>query len=204
MTEQNKSNLNPSNWVDKYGDYLYNYALFRVSDRSVAEDLTQETFLSALKNIQSFSENSSLKTWLTAILKNKIIDYYRKVAKSNQKEDEQILFNETEEIYYKEGRWKDFWNVNRDPLQWEETPLSNLEKKEFWDAFHKCLNELPENFKAIFTLREMEDIPTDKICKELNLTSSNIWVILHRSRKQLRRCLEINWYGGKIFPRMKT
>ena len=203
MSEDKKLNVNPSDWVDKYGDYLYNYALFRVSERSIAEDLTQETFLSALKNINSFAENSSLKTWLTAILKNKIIDHFRRVAKNVQTENDKLLFNETEIIYYQEGRWKDFWNITRDPLNWEDTPLSNLEKKEFWDAFHTCLNELPEKFKAIFTLREMEEIPTENICKEFNLSSSNIWVILHRSRKQLRRCLEINWYGGKIYPREK-
>ena len=204
MSKNNQDDLdNPLKWVDNYGDYLYNYAFARIRDKSTAEELVQETFLSALKKQASFSHKSSFKTWLTSILKNKIIDHFRKTTKSAQVEFNEELYNETEIVFYQEGTWKDFWNIKRDPILWKDTPLDNLEKKEFWDIFHQCLDALPDQLKAIFTLREMEDLPTEKICKELNISSSNIWVIMHRSRKQLRRCLEINWYGGKLFPRNK-
>lgn len=201
MDKNNHDEYNPIEWVDKHGDYLYNYVLYRIHDKTVAEDLVQETFLAALKNIKTFSGKSSIRTWLTAILKNKIIDHFRKVSRELPLENDEKLFFETEEIFYKEGRWKDYWDINKDPLVWENNPEKNLEKKQFWDTFYKCLEELPPRFKAIFTLRTMEDLPTEKICKDLNVSSSNIWVILHRSRTQLRRCLEINWYGGKLFKR---
>ncbi len=72
------NNLEPNSWVDNYADYLYRYAQSRVNDSAVAEDLVQETFLSAWKARERFEGRSSEKTWLSSILKNKIIDYYRK------------------------------------------------------------------------------------------------------------------------------
>ena len=193
----------PVDWVDSFGDYLYNYALFRTNDKSVSEDLVQDTFLSALKNLDSFNKKSSLKTWLTSILKNKIIDYYRKFLKKETSAKDVELYNETEEIFYVTGHWKDYWDIDKDPLIWDSTPEKIVENKQFWEIFQSCLNDLPDQFRAVFVLREMEDENTSVICKELSLSSSNIWVILHRSRKQLRRCLEINWFGGKVYPRSK-
>ena len=68
---------NPENWVDEYGDYLYRYALSRVKDPIIAEDLVQETFLAALKARHNFQGRSTARTWMIAILKHKIVDYIR-------------------------------------------------------------------------------------------------------------------------------
>ena len=201
MAKEKQDQLNPIDWVDMYGDYLYNYACFRIRDKSVAEDMVQETFLSGLRGLNNFQKRSSVKTWLVTILKNKIIDYYRSAVSRETQVDDIELFNETEDIYYHSGRWKDYWDVNKDPVKKGFDPEEYVDNKEFWKIFNKCLSELPAKFKAVFVLREMEEQKTDDICNELKLSSSNVQVIIHRTRKQLRRCLEINWLGGDIYPR---
>ena len=201
MTRKKQNQFNPIDWVDLYGDYLYNYTCFRIRDKSVAEDLVQETFLSALKGYDRFQGKSSVKTWLVTILKNKIIDYYRSAVSKEKNVEDIELYNETEDIYYKSGRWKDYWDITKDPVKKDFSPEEYVANKEFWKIFNRCLSDLPDSFKAVFVLREMEDKKTEDICNDLQLTSSNVQVIIHRARKQLRRCLEINWFGGVMYPR---
>lgn len=182
--------LQPENWIALYADYLLNYAFFRVRDRELAEDLMQETFISALKSQQTYNGTAGEKTWLTAILKNKIIDYYRsKLSKYTKLTDS--INNTTNNDFFDEKT--DFhWMKGKQPSEWNTTERQ-IESSEFNSAFMDCMQKLPEKLSAIFSLKYIEDEQSEVICKELSITSSNYWVMMHRAKLQLRECLEKNW-----------
>jgi len=69
-----------------------------------------------------------------------------------------------------------------------------LEKKEFWEVFQKCQEKLPQTSSDAFTLKEVDKMSGKEICEILNITQANFWVLLHRARLQLRKCLEDNWF----------
>jgi len=185
-----KGSTDPSKWVDKYADSLFNYAVLRVNDRDAARDLVQDTFLSALPSAGSFRGESSEKTWLFSILKNKIIDRYRKSAL-----DKTILLTEGKEgftlddFFEGDGEWK----VSARPLNWHSGPGDSLRSREFFGILQKCLARLKVEWRALFTLKYLEELESDEICKELGLSSSNYWVIMHRAKLVLRQCMEKNW-----------
>lgn len=179
---------NPEKWVDLYGDYLYGFALYRVYEATVAEDLVQETFLAALGSIKDFQRRSSIKTWLTGILKHKIIDYFRKKAREQSIDDIESNVNKLDDLFDQNGRWK------IKPAKWNADPQKLYDQKEFIKIFQRCMAELPGLQASAFTLREIIGESTKKICKILDVSSTNCWVLLHRARMYLRRCLEINWF----------
>lgn len=180
---------NPEAWVDTYGDYLFQYALLRVGNNiQLSEDLVQETFLSALKTEAKHQGKSSERTWLVTILKNKIIDYYRR-NKNNLFEQRDFQNEEFVEDGLQSGAWKQEYA----PQDWRGIPDQAFEQKEFISIFRKCISALPEKIALVFTKREIDGNDTDTICKDLDVSSSNVWVMLHRARMALRRCLELNW-----------
>jgi RNA polymerase sigma-70 factor (TIGR02943 family) len=186
-----KPKPNPNTWVDKYSDFLYRYAMSRVNNIAVAEDLVQETFYSALKAFANFDGKSSERTWFVSILKHKIIDFYRKKSRQAKYFDEPAG-NEPSDDYEENG----FWKLENAPADWGDRPEEALHQKEFLLILEECLTDLPQKIAAVFTLREMEGIESKNICKELNISASNLWVMLHRARQQLRKCLELNWFGS--------
>jgi RNA polymerase sigma-70 factor (TIGR02943 family) len=178
----------PETWVEQYGDYLYRYALSRIQDPSTAEDLVQETLLAALHARKNFKGRSSERTWLTSILKNKIVDHFRKI-KREQVVDEIESYNDSmNEFFDEKGGWK------AGPAKWIINPNELLERKEFWKVLSRCLSELSTLMARAFMLREMDGLSTEEICKVLNISSTNCWGLLHRARMNLRRCLEIKWF----------
>lgn len=185
--------LNPSKWVDLYGDYLYNFAMARVYDAEMSEDLVQETFYSAVKAKNSFLGKSSEKTWLTSILKRKIIDYYRKNARNKE-----IKLLDRDETFQVEGIMKGHWDDEHVPQEWGFDEKSTMESAEFFATLKSCLAKLPPRWAAVFTMKEMDEMETEDICNELNITPSNLWVMMHRAKVQLRKCMEKNWFlAGK-------
>ena len=140
--------------------------------------------------------------WLTAILKNAIIDYLRS-AYSKAVEFKDDLYCETEEVFSEGGPWDGHWIWYRGPADWSNHPETSLENRQFWEALKTCVDELPAKFAVIFTLKELEELESKKICKDLEISESNFWVIMHRIRKQLRRCLEIRWLGMKPIVKRK-
>ena len=190
MTDSPSTNkLDPSTWVDAHGDALYRFALLRVKDAHVAEDLVQETFISALEGLDAFKGGSSVRTWLIGILKHKIIDHFRKNAREIVSSDLTALEGETEDDTF--NRWEQW---RRSPSSWGDSPDNVLEDKEFWKVFVRCLEGLPESFRRAFALRELDGLQTEEICKVLGVTATNLWVMLHRARGKLRNCLEDNWF----------
>jgi RNA polymerase sigma-70 factor (ECF subfamily) len=183
------ANHDPSEWVERYGDYLFRYAMLRLRDRSTAEDLVQETFLAALKARGSFSGNSSESTWLVGILKHKIADHFRRQARESPLKDNDLRDQSDPSPFDGSGHW------TSGPTNWGGNPADLYREKKFLDQLTKCLSVLSPNHANAFTLREIEGAEAGEICKVLNVTETNLWVILHRARMQLRRCLEINWFN---------
>jgi RNA polymerase sigma-70 factor, ECF subfamily len=178
----------PHNWLNEHGDYLYRFALARLRDPHQAEDVVQETFLAAIKN-PSFAEQSAPRTWLTGILKHKIIDVMRKnvreIAASDLMDDEDANMDE---FFDEKGKWSE------KPQAWS-MPTDALEQKQFLGVLQNCMEKLPAKAAQLFVLRDVHETDNDEICKELNISATNAWVMLYRARMGLRKCLEINWLG---------
>ena len=186
---------NPEYWVEEYGDYLFRYALGRLRDPARAEDAVQETFLAALKGGKSFQGRSAEKSWLTGILKNKIFDFYRKAARETSFTDLDFYADEEADRFVSDGVGKGGWIHELGPQEWQADPGASLDNEMFWKIFRDCSAKLPKNVAAVFTLREVDDVDSKEICAALNISESNLWVMLHRARMALRRCLETNWFG---------
>ena len=162
--------------------------------KEVAEDLVQDTFLSAIKAKSGFKQKSMERTWLTTILKNKIVDYYRKKSTQSEIVIGQDDNDEKQDYFFEtEGSRKGMWKTDARPTLWNTDYQTPVEKIEFYTILNNCLDKLPEQWAAVFTLKNMEDFSSKEICKEMNISSSNYWVIMHRSKLQLRECMEKNW-----------
>jgi len=184
----------PERWVEEHGDYLFKYALSRLRDPAKAEDLVQETFLAALKGGKDFQGRSSEKSWLVGILKNKICDFYRKASRETSFIDLEFYSGEESDRFITEGAFKDGWIHELGPQEWLN-PGANLDNEAFWQTYRDCSNKLPKNVSTVFILRELDGLESKEICAMLNITENNLWVMLHRARMALRRCLELNWFG---------
>lgn len=183
----------PASWIDKHGDYLFRYALMRVRNREAAENLVQETFLAALTARRSFSGRSTERTWMIGILKHKIIDQYRKSFREKPVSELQTEEEQTIDSFYDAME-----NPRKYPKDWMAAPEALLHSKEFWEVLKECMGKLPKRTASAFAMRELDDMDTSDVCKELGITPTNLWVILHRARLQLRECLERNWFeAGK-------
>ncbi|UOE49330.1 sigma-70 family RNA polymerase sigma factor [Mucilaginibacter sp. SMC90] len=183
--------LNPHKWVATYADYLYTYAIVRINDEDMAKDLVQETFLAALEKVDKFEGKSTERTWLTAILKNKIIDVYRKkssglaIVSAGKTAQEQDDFFEEDN-----GHWKAEYAPQPIVGMDDQDPLL---KKELNSILQKCMQKLPALWNAVFTMKHIDDAATENICTELHVTPANFWVIIHRAKVNLRACLQKNW-----------
>ena len=189
FSEKPETPLNPENWVDLYGDYLFSFALFRVQNQAAAEDLVQETFVAALQNRKNFKGQASERTWLIAILKNKIIDYLRKQSRELPTDDIERFLNMSGDQFNAAGKWV------AGPGKWSFTPSMLYDKKEFWQALRRCLESLPKRLAQAFILREMDGMSHEEICKVLEISSSNSWVVLYRARMGLKKCLGTSWFN---------
>ena len=183
------SETNPENWVDLYADLLYRFAILRLNDENLAQDMVQETFLSALKNIKKFGQKSSVQTWLVTILKNKIIDHYRKSFMADKNGNSSTLPDDDLSDYLENG----MWDREKAPKNWHESAEDIFEENEFFKVLHQCLSFLPEQAGKVFLLREIDGLGSTEICKELDISTSNLWVLLHRARNGLRKCIEKTW-----------
>jgi len=185
---EEKLKIEISQLFEQHADYLFNFAISRVNDEHLAEDLVQETFVSAMKGYDSFQGKSKASTWLTAILKNKIIDHYRKKVREYHKESMEQLTG-TDEFFDEKGTW----NKDQLPNDWKIDYDQTIETKEFYKTLQNCLGSLKELQRIAFVMKHMDEVDTESICKELNITASNYWVIMHRAKMQLRKCIENYW-----------
>lgn len=189
MNLTNPSNtLSPDKWVDNYADYLFNYAIVRVNNSNVAKDLVQETFFAGLKSAKNFEGKSTERTWLVSILKRKIIDYYRKI--NSKKGQAEVRMN-----FYDSGENEGDWIEERVPQTWGNDADKDIENEELKNQLDWCIDNLPEKYAMVFKMKTIQQFETEDICKELNISPSNLWVIIHRARTQLRGCMEKNWFN---------
>tara|TARA_B110000008_G_scaffold279445_1_gene326536 strand:+ start:1985 stop:2566 length:582 start_codon:yes stop_codon:yes gene_type:complete len=181
----------PETWVDRYGDYLYGFAMSRLRNPDAAHDCVQDTFLAAIKALDRFDGSRDIKFWLRGIMRNKIVDQIRRSVKENkvdiQAEDEALI----ESFWFK---YSGIATTNPDP--WQFNPRKHYDNSEFWVIFDRCIQQVKEPARQAFILRVLEDLSTEEVCKVMNISSNYLWVLLHRARAQLKTLIEANWTGS--------
>lgn len=186
----NKQDIDANQWVDRYGDLMYRYTLVRVKDQEAAEEIVQVTFFAALQATHTYAGRSSEKSWLFGILKHKIMDHFRDIKK-NRSFDLSPEDDPDPGEYDPTGGWKKI------PQNWRLDPEKSAVNQELTEKLALCLDGLSDKFRQIFVLKEIDGVSTEQICNEFNIKPTNLWVILHRARNQLKNCLEIHWFEGK-------
>lgn len=173
---------------------MFRFAVLQLSDSHLAEDAVQEALVGALRNAKSFSGRSALKTWVFAILKNKIADILRQrlrvvdasslLHEDEEDEDFSVLFNR-----------RGFWQADEHPASWGN-PHESLRESQFWRVFETCLENLPGNQARVFMMREFVELDSSEICASVGISTSNLNVMLYRARMRLRACLETRWFAN--------
>ena len=173
---------------------MIKFAQLQLRDVTLAEDVVQEALVAALANAKEFAGRSALKTWVFAILRNKIVDHIRLQSRTTNVSalapEEESLDQSFETLF----KGNDHWRPENRPTNWGD-PEESLRQQRFWDVFDACLNHLPENTARVFMMREFLEFETAEVCRELRISVSNCNVILHRARNGLRRCLEKSWFA---------
>ena len=180
----------PHVWVNEFGTVLFRYAMLRVNDAQIAEELVQETFLAALKSRKNFHGKSSPATWFVAILKYKILDHFR--SRADAPNDQPALTKDP----IVDGLFNFTLHYKLKPSAEPKDPSEDAQKADFWRIFRRCLSGLPENYRQAFVRVTVDGGATADVCKELKVSATNLSVLLHRARSRLRPCLEKNWLGA--------
>jgi RNA polymerase sigma-70 factor (TIGR02943 family) len=176
--------------LDKLRPVLLKYAQLQLRNSAWAEDAVSETLLAAIEKPQSFAGQSQLKTWLIGILKHKLIDQIRRNSRelsTTVSDDDQVDL--MDELFQADGHWRE------DPKDWGD-PEHCLRQADFMRVLEACVENLPGLQGRLFMMREWLELDTDEICKELGITATNLWVMLHRARLRLRECLQLNWFSN--------
>jgi RNA polymerase sigma-70 factor, ECF subfamily len=182
--------------IQGHRDYLLRYASLQLRDAGAAEDAVQDTLIAALEGRERFSGKSSVKTWLTGILKHKIIDHLRRQSREQPllgAGDERSEAEVVDALFLDDGHWR------HPPANWGDPGVA-LQNKAFLEVFELCAKGMPAKTARAFMMREVMEMTTDEICKALDVSTTNCWVMLHRARLALRECLEIKWFGKNSQP----
>lgn len=182
--------IDASQWVDLYGDMMYRYTLVRVKDSGAAEEIVQVTFFAALQATHTFQGRSSEKSWLFGILKHKILDHFREIKKNRP-------FDLSPGDDSDPAEYDAMGHLKKVPQNWQLDPEKSAVNQELTEKLALCLDGLSDKFRQIFVLKEIDGASSEEICNEFNIKPTNLWVILHRTRNQLRSCLEIHWFDGQ-------
>ena len=177
--------------VEALRPQLMRFARSQLRNDAWAEDAVSDTLLAALEKPQGFGGQSQLKTWLVGVLKHKVVDQLRRHSREatiltlDDGEDlDESLFDAT-------GHWR------HAPQDWGN-PEASFGQRQFFEVLEACCDQLPSTQGRVFMMREWLELETDEICKELQITSTNLWVLLHRARLRLRECLQIRWFAGRL------
>jgi RNA polymerase sigma-70 factor (ECF subfamily) len=178
--------------INGHRAYLLRVAVLQLRDPALAEDVVQDTLIAALQGEAGFSGRSSVKTWLTGILKHKIVDAIRKKSREPAMStlDEESRIEDFDALFDDTGHWES------PSSDWGD-PEAQLGRTQFFDIVEFCLEKLPPNTARVFMMREVMELDGSEICKELSITSTNLWVILYRARVALRLCLEEHWFAAR-------
>jgi RNA polymerase sigma-70 factor (TIGR02943 family) len=177
--------------VEQLRPQLLRFARSQLRNDAWAEDAVSETLLAALEKPQSFAGQSQLKTWLVGILKHKVVDQLRRHAREatvlssdDEADVDDLLFDAG-------GAWRE------PPQDWGDDPEAALGQRQFFEVLEACVEHLPAAQGRAFLMREWLGLETDEICKELAISSTNLWVLLHRARLRLRECLQVGWIASQ-------
>jgi RNA polymerase sigma-70 factor (ECF subfamily) len=186
--------MNPSDFAQSLQalrPQLLRFAQLQLRNAAWAEDAVSETLLAALEKPQSFAGQSQLKTWLIGILKHKLVDQIRRVGRevslSGDDEDSQVDLDEL--LFKADGHWRET------PQDWGDPELV-LRQVQFIQVLEACVEKLPGQQGRLFMMREWLELDAAEICKLLGISTTNLWVMLHRARLRLRDCLQSNWFDG--------
>lgn len=185
--------------LESFRHDLLRFARLQLRDDALAEDAVQDTFIAALDGLARFDGRAALKTWVFSILKNKIVDALRtrgRTVNASALADEEASFDDIFDTLFKTNG---HWLPDHRPAAWAD-PAEALAQQQFWAVFDACLDHLPAATGRVFMMREFLDLDIDEICRELAISSSNCYVILHRARHQLRGCLTRTWFGPGEAP----
>lgn len=209
--------------VQRHADALWRYAILRVKRADLAEELVQEALVAALassagqaaarggegggeggrggggKPAAAFEGRSADSTWLIAILRNKIADHYRRVARERSGSEPPAAPpgspGSIDAMFTDKGMWKS--EAFRRAGQGKGDPASFSDREEFLAALHACAANLPEGVWDAFVMREALGVESEAICQQLRITPTNLWQRLHRARASLRECLTgKGWWQG--------
>lgn len=179
MFEERKTE-DVSKWVSLYSNYLYSYCLGRVNDTELANDLVQDTFVAGLQALDRFEGKSEIKTWLISILKRKIVDHWRRIKSHQTYAMSNFFYSDSQQI----------WNEKL----LTDTTLSDIEinifNNELKDTLNECISSLPIKWKQVFIDKMINHNDSEAVCIKNNITASNFWVIMHRSKLKMRVELE--------------
>lgn len=184
--------LSDTTFLNDLRRQMVKFATLQLSNSHAAEDAVQEALIGALKNAKSFAGRAALKTWVFAILRNKIADTLRQKqrmvdASSLLREDEEG--EDFSELFDQKG----FWQADERPATWGN-PQSALHQNQFWKVFEACLEGLPGHQARVFMMKEFVELDAAEICTAVGITTTNLNVMMHRSRLRLRECLENTWF----------
>lgn len=179
----------PEHWLEEHGSALYSFALLHLRDSHRAEDVVQETLLAALKARARFQGGSSIRTWLIGILKHKIMDEFRRQSRELSNSGSQEEVREASELKQMNAMFNGNGSWAQPPTDWS-APDQQLAHEQFWSLIDHCLEALSPRMARLFTLRELWEMETEEVCKELSITPTNLWTTLHRARLGMRQCLE--------------
>lgn len=184
--------LEPAHWVDRHADALFSVALLQIKDRAIAEDIVQETFMAGLNALDQFRGQAQERTWLTAILRHKIADYFRTQARRPTVPLDDVFYDQ----YFDRDAKGDFdhWHTSKEPADWV-TDEKSAESEALIAVLYDCLAKLPPRYAQLVTLKFLNNAESKEICQELAISASNYWTLLHRTKILLRECLEKNWYS---------
>jgi RNA polymerase sigma-70 factor (TIGR02943 family) len=167
------------------------FARLQLRSDAAAEDVVQDALLAAIEGAQGFGGAASVKTWAFSILRNKIVDEIRRRSRQPSLPDPEDMSDDVDALFSPDGHWGEM------PASWGD-PEQCLEQKRFWEIFEICLDAVPAKPGRVFMMREFLGLETDEICKELTISASNCWVLLHRARLVLRECLALRWFNDPL------
>ena len=171
---------------------MLRFARLQLRNPEIAEDLVQESIEAALRKSSSFAGQASLKTWVFAILRNRIIDHLRQASRtvsfSSLVDEGEDWQENLDKLFNERGAWRD----GPRPVAWPD-PEQSMQSRQFWLVFETCLDHLPPATGRVFMMREFLGLESSEICSQLGITTSNCHVILHRARLKLRTCMDTGW-----------
>lgn len=187
--------IDPELWVDSYGDYLYRYAFSRLRDANAVEEVVQETFLAGIRYRDQFSGRGSERAWLLGILKRKIVDHIRLRAKFDRAASYEDEHDPSNQLFDEKGNWR------HDAVTWSPRADQDVTSHELWEVVRNCLDHIPPGQADVFVLSVMEEMDTDEICREMDITPASFWTRMHRARLALSKCVGSRWFSEGEGPK---